>query len=309
MKEEPLVSVVVVTFRSAETIAETLDSVYNQTYRNIELIITDDCSPDDTVEICQIWLDSHKERFTAIQLLTAPQNQGVCVNANKGSFASRGVWQMGLAGDDILLPNCISDNMEYVISHPDTSFVFSYMKVYIDEFKEENCVNQKKGPRDPSLFEKPVEIQLIYMAYSAYVYATTMFVRSSAFKDVGGYSDKYEYEDWPFFIDILEKGYKIDLLDKATYGYRIHESQSHSTGKLFNYNLTLQTIPFLTERCFPYYSKRKKFAVKAQWLMEKVLYKTHLDKATPIMSYIYQKTTAALFKLGNSSLKKLNTVS
>ena len=239
--------------------------------------------------------------------MTASENQGVCKNANKGRFAAQGEWQMGLAGDDILLPNCIEYNVDYVTKHPDASVVFSFMKVYQNEFKDDKCINEKKGPRDPSLFNEPQNVQLIFMAYSAYVYTTTMFIKSTVFMEIGGYSDRYAYEDWPFLIDVLEKGYKIDLLDEVTYGYRIHESLSHSDGKLFNYSLTQKSIPFLIERCFPYYSIRKKNAVKAQWLMEKILYKIHLDKATPVMSFFYKKTTAALFKLGNSSLKKLRT--
>lgn len=304
MNSSMLVSVIVVTYNSGKTVQETLNSIFNQTYSNIELIITDDCSCDNTVEICETWLAEHSQRFNTTYLLTAIKNQGVCENANKGRFLAKGEWQIGVAGDDILLSNCISDNILYVQSHPNASFVFSYMKVYQDEFKEEKCVNPKKGPRDPELFEAPINIQLIHMAYAAYVYATSMFVKSSAFKDVGGYSNKYGYEDWPFFIDILEKGYKIDLLDKVTYGYRIHNSQSHTNGKLFNYSLTLQTIPFIKERCFKYYTCKKKNAVKCQWLFEKILFKTHLDNATPLMSFIYRKVVAGLFKFGNTSLNQ-----
>lgn len=307
MDQNELVSVVIASYNAENTILETLDSVYNQTYPNLELVISDDCSKDRTVEVCQKWIEGHKERFANVQLMTTPVNQGVCLNANKGRFAASGEWQMGLASDDILLPNCVSDNMDYVQSRPDSSIVFSYMKVYNDEFIEGKCINEKKGPRNPDIFEKPLEIQLITMAYSAYVYMTTMFIKSDVFKELGGYSNTYAYEDWPFFIDILEKGYKIDLLDKVTYGYRVHESQSHSKGKLFNYSLTEKTIPFITERCFKYYSIRKKFAVKAQWQMEKFLYKTHLDNDTPLMSFLYRKTTAALFKFGNSSLKHIKS--
>lgn len=46
----PLVSVIVITYNSAQYVVETLDSVYSQTYENIELIVTDDCSQDNTIE-------------------------------------------------------------------------------------------------------------------------------------------------------------------------------------------------------------------------------------------------------------------
>ena len=147
-QKQPLVSIAVVTYNSGKTVLDTLESIAAQTYQNIELIISDDCSKDDTVAICRAWLDSHGSRFARTELLQAEVNRGVCVNANKGRFAATGEWQMGLAGDDILLPNCLSDNMDYVEKHPDSSIIFSYMKIYNEEFREENCINDKKGPKD-----------------------------------------------------------------------------------------------------------------------------------------------------------------
>ena len=51
-----LVSVVVLAYRSADTIIETLESIKKQTYPKIELIVTDDCSPDNTVEVVENWI-------------------------------------------------------------------------------------------------------------------------------------------------------------------------------------------------------------------------------------------------------------
>lgn len=56
MMKNPLVSVIVITYNSSKYVLETLNSVAAQTYDNIELIISDDCSVDNTVEICRNWL-------------------------------------------------------------------------------------------------------------------------------------------------------------------------------------------------------------------------------------------------------------
>lgn len=56
MIKNPLVSVIVITYNSSKYVLETLNSVAAQTYDNIELIISDDCSKDNTVEICRNWL-------------------------------------------------------------------------------------------------------------------------------------------------------------------------------------------------------------------------------------------------------------
>jgi alpha-1,3-rhamnosyltransferase len=88
-KEQPLVSVRVITYNSSKTVIETLDSIYNQTYPNIELIISDDCSKDDTVAICREWVNQHKERFARTEILTVPQNTGVSANINRSEKACR----------------------------------------------------------------------------------------------------------------------------------------------------------------------------------------------------------------------------
>ena len=63
---DSLITVVVVAYNSSSFIIEALDSVYNQTWRKIELIVTDDCSNDNTVELCHSWMDIHKSRFVRI---------------------------------------------------------------------------------------------------------------------------------------------------------------------------------------------------------------------------------------------------
>lgn len=304
MNKMPLVSVAIASYNSSKTIVATLDSVYNQSYSQIELIISDDCSQDNTIDVCRNWLKSHSERFVSTELLIADKNGGICVNGNKSRRHCNGEWQMGLAADDILLPNCIFDNVEYILNHPEASFVFSRMRVYQNEFAEENHLNIMKGPNNLSIFLDSPKKQLIHMAYSAFVYAPTMFNKKDAFFKVGGYDNKYGYEDWPFFIRILEYGYKCHYIDKETVGYRIHNSLSHSEGKLFNYSLTKKTIPFLKEKCFKYYSLRKKVSVRLMWFIEWLLYTLHLDSNTSPLAFIYKKTATALYLIGNSSLNK-----
>lgn len=58
--EQPLVSVSVITYNSAKTVLETLESIKAQTYQNLELIVSDDCSTDNTVELCRNWIEQNK---------------------------------------------------------------------------------------------------------------------------------------------------------------------------------------------------------------------------------------------------------
>ena len=58
-----IVTVIVYTFNSSKYILETLDSIKKQTYKDLMLIITDDCSTDSTIEICKKWLNLNGDRF------------------------------------------------------------------------------------------------------------------------------------------------------------------------------------------------------------------------------------------------------
>lgn len=79
MSLQPLISVVVITYNSSNTIIETLESISRQSYPNIELIISDDCSKDDTVNKAQNWINSNGVKGLVI---TAVKNEGIPANVN-----------------------------------------------------------------------------------------------------------------------------------------------------------------------------------------------------------------------------------
>jgi glycosyltransferase involved in cell wall biosynthesis len=109
----PLVSIVVITYNSEKYIIETLESARNQSYENIELIITDDCSKDDTLKIAEGWLEKNSSRFKRTLIVPALINGGTSKNMNKGLNEAFGIWIKPIAGDDLLLPNCIESNVFY----------------------------------------------------------------------------------------------------------------------------------------------------------------------------------------------------
>ncbi len=298
MGSDILVSIVVVSYNAESTIVETLNSIMNQTYNNIELIVADDCSKDDTVSIAQKWLEENSKRFVRTKLLCSSFNQGVCKNLNNGHKEVQGEWVMCPAADDILLPNCITDYVDYILTHSDSSFISSYMSVYDEEFKEENCITRKKGPTDLSIFDASLEQQLTKMAYSPFVWAPTIIYKKDLFEAVGGFREEYPFEDWPFYMDVLENGFRISFVDRITVGYRYHQSSSHEDNMLFNYKFTLKTKSFIRERCFKYYSPRQILATKARWNAERILHLIGCDKKTWFNTLVFKCTFGFIARIG-----------
>ena len=107
MMENKLVSIVIATFNAEKYILDLLDSVKKQTYENLELIIADDCSADNTQNIISDWVTENRGRFFRVELLFAKENQGTCKNYNQAMKRSNGEYIKLVDGDDILLPECI----------------------------------------------------------------------------------------------------------------------------------------------------------------------------------------------------------
>ena len=128
--QHPLVSVAVIAYNSAEYILETLESIKAQTYDNIELIVSDDCSSDNTLDICRKWIDDNQTRFINVRIVESPTNPGQSGNYNRAFDACTGEWIKEIDGDDALMPDCISTYMQYAANHPDVQCIFSKIKCF-----------------------------------------------------------------------------------------------------------------------------------------------------------------------------------
>lgn len=216
--QRPLVTVCVVAYRSAPFVLETLDSIAAQTYSSLELIVGDDCSPDDTAALCREWIDAHGNRFVRTQLITVAQNTGVSANANRAFAAARGEWIKIIAADDRLLPTCIADNVDFVTQHPDKDIVFSNMQEFGD-------VAQPGRVADYTRYFTRLsarEFRLWQTVYSA-LPAPSSFIRRTTWQRLGGFDESIAFmEDKPFWLKALAASVPMACFATPTVAYRIH---------------------------------------------------------------------------------------
>ena len=221
ISNQPLVSVPVITYNSAKFVLETLESIKAQTYQNIELIISDDCSADNTVELCKKWVDENRERFVRTQIITSEVNTGVSANGNRGRDACQGEWIKGMAGDDLLLPNCVQDCMEYVSEHPDTIYLFGRCKAF--DADDKRCA-EVDNVFDYSFFSKTPDEQLHQLIFAGNcVPATTLFYNREGALKIGVKNDERIplLEDWPKWINLIRAEVKLHFVDKVLVKYRV----------------------------------------------------------------------------------------
>lgn len=220
----PPVTIGVLTYNSSKYVIETLESIKAQTYPNIILQISDDCSTDKTIEICKNWIEKNKERFVKTKIIVPKHNTGVSANANRNWDACETEWLKSIAGDDLLLPNCIEDNMKYVEKHPEAVVVFSRVKGFTIKWGRKKWVDIPW--HNYNFFSLSPEEQYHYLLHKGnHLPAAPCFYNISKLRRIGIRHDERIplLEDYPKWIMFARKGVPLSFMEKCTVGYRLNE--------------------------------------------------------------------------------------
>ena len=224
---ESLISIIVITYNSAKYVLETLESAKAQTYKNIELIISDDYSTDNTVEICRKWIEENRSRFVRTELITSENNSGIPANCNRGVNAAQGVWVKLIAGDDIMCEKCIKENIEFANRNNEAHFIFSKGSAIDDK----SMIIGEIGS-NISKMNLNCETQYKELLKSAFVLTPSAFMRKETVLKLGGYNEEILLmEDYPLWLKATKNGYKLFYLDCESVLYRIHAGSSSEEGK------------------------------------------------------------------------------
>ncbi len=226
MTDLPLVSVCVITYNSSEFVIEALNSVYCQNYPNIELIVSDDCSTDDTVEKIQEWLSVFGHKFTKAVFLTAEKNSGITANCSRALAQAHGEWVKLVDGDDFIYPNAIDSLVSFVQARQteDISLVASSIQIFKDH--PGNLLYTWPNFKISDNIREQLRGQII----GGYIKSMSVFMKREAFLKVGGFNPNYPMlEDDPLWVRFLTNGYKFHFHNEVLAGYRVH-SKSISNG-------------------------------------------------------------------------------
>ncbi|MDX6517004.1 MAG: hypothetical protein QOH73_2670 [Gaiellaceae bacterium] len=117
--QRPLVSICVPVYNGAAWIAEALESALAQTYPELEIVVSDNASTDETAAIVRSYTDPR------IRLHTAAQNVGIAGNHNRSVLLARGEFIKFLHADDRLLPSCVEEMVALALEDPEIGLVFA----------------------------------------------------------------------------------------------------------------------------------------------------------------------------------------
>lgn len=122
------VSIIIPVYKVAAYVGACLQSVYEQSYPAIEIIIVNDATPDDSMEQAEEWVRKLEEKFK-VSIVTHPENRGLSAARNTGIRAATGDWIYFLDSDDAITPGCIGLLVQQMARYPEVDFVVGGVKV------------------------------------------------------------------------------------------------------------------------------------------------------------------------------------
>lgn len=199
----PLVSIVITSYNKENFIIESIKSAIYQTYQNIEIIVVDDASSDNSLEKIIDFVSNQPK----IRIVCNQSNKGVIFCRNIGISKSKGKYILPLDGDDIIANNYAELAVEYMESHENCGI----------------CYCEAVKFRSASSFEKwdLPKYSLETMSQRNCIFCTAFF-RKSDWSLIGGYDPDFYFgfEDWNFWLKILELNRSTYKIPKILFYYR-----------------------------------------------------------------------------------------
>jgi glycosyltransferase involved in cell wall biosynthesis len=202
-----LVSVIIPAYKSEKYIENCLDSVINQTYSNIEIIVVNDCSPDNLEEIVL----KYQKKDSRIIYLKNEVNMGVGPTRNKGIDKASGKYLYFLDSDDHILPNCIEEL--YNVVNEEDSFSCT-------------IIGYKNTDGVVTTFSKTKE-ELMLLEYPSV--CLRLFNKDIIDRANIRFSNLRIGEDWEFVFKLLMYNNKVTFIEKPLFTYVIHNDSSIRT--------------------------------------------------------------------------------
>ncbi len=269
-EELPLVSIFAICHNHAKYVIETLDSIKNQSYPFIQLIIIDNCSNDGSEILIEKWI---QETQYPCEFIRNPQSYIVPINCNTALKHVEGKYFQGISCDDIIMMEKVENQVTLFESLNET-----YACIYADAIRIDATGNiMKEGSffhdrKKKFNYEKMPSGDLKFeLQRMTFISAPTILLRTSAIKSIGGYLEDLYVEDWPMYIRISLAGHLFHPLNEIVAEYRIHDKSMDQQRNSSYYLSLVRTYemfhlffdmkdPFITGKwfeCLMQYRRRK----------------------------------------------------
>lgn len=207
---DKLVSIIMPVYNAEKYIGQAIESVLNQTYRNIELLLIDDVPTDSTMEVVSRYCDDR------IRIFHNSENRGIAYSRNVGLENARGDYIAILDDDDLATPKRIEMQVEFLENNPDIDFVGGKYQA-IDE-------NGVIISRENMAYHNPLYIKAFFLFQDIYSNGEVTFRKATIDKYNIRYDEnQYGMEDFKFWIQCSKVG-RFYTIDEVFLYHREHQA-------------------------------------------------------------------------------------
>lgn len=221
MGDISLVSIVLLTYNHERYIGDCLQSILEQDYGKIELLMLDDASKDKTVAIIESYFEALREKCDYVLFIKNKKNKGnIPFNMNRLLKKSRGSYCKMLGGDDILEHNCISRLVQGLLDHPECSVVYSNVYTVPDDYRKGGWVEKpvryyfyRKSEVEPDDFFRK-------LMYGNPIAAPSAMIKRTILDEYGFLDETIPYEDYEYWLRLSVHNVKFCFLNESLVYYR-----------------------------------------------------------------------------------------
>lgn len=264
----PLVSICIPTYNGELYIADCISSAINQTYKNLEIIISDDNSTDKVLEI----IETYRTKTSIPIQIYKHVPSGIGANWNNCVKKANGDFIKFLFQDDILKPNCITKMVELIATDSQLALVYA-RRDFIYEFKTEKVNNFIEVYGDLHMYWKDFKViegvlpGEIYLKDKAFLNSpknkigepSGVLINRECFNRVGYFNETMKQAlDCEFWYRLMPY-YKIGFIDDCLSSFRLHERQASKINKSQNIDETSLLYYMYYKRLFRYLHNKNKW--------------------------------------------------
>jgi glycosyltransferase involved in cell wall biosynthesis len=210
MQNSPLVSVICMCYNHEKYVIQSLNSVLNQTYKNIQLIITNDSSTDDSEKVIKSWLENHSNNTFIHNSI----NYGNTKTFNKALKLAKGDYIIDLAADDILLKDCIEKQVNTFLNpkFDNTGIVYGNTELITENNIHNGYYYEVNSSK--KVIEKPAtgNIYLSMLNQNSKICSVSAMIKKTVLEHLNGYDENLEYEDLDLWIR-ASRSYSFEFID------------------------------------------------------------------------------------------------
>ncbi|MBW4027397.1 glycosyltransferase family 2 protein [Acidipila rosea] len=246
---QPLVSVIIPTFNRSGLLTQAVDSVLRQTYTNVEIIVVDDGSTDDTQVVLAPYLGRISYHLQA--------NSGVAKARNTGITLCHGDYICFLDSDDAWAPNKLDRQVDFLARYPAYGLLAT-------EIAGVDQLGQRVDRSKSEMYTIHNGFVLEHLLFANWIQTSTVMIRRECLQRIGGFDEEVGQfgEDWLLWMRIASE-YQIYFLPEPLTYYRVHQTSLSSYMPESQYDSLMSILDKLEQ--LEYFKKNPHLISKARY--------------------------------------------